>query len=173
MWHFPEIESNISNLDATYTTFLSCFSSLLVNSLRISRNRRHGGGADGSSAASLLFCTANRIPARCKTIIASRFLTASNPNDSANRFANSYWIKLNFELVFGNVFVVTNADYLQIGKRLGTFRHIYWIVRCLHIFVRGHQTQDHGECTIYFADFTCFAHGRFYDVAVFVVTLQN
>lgn len=73
----------------TYTTFLSCFSSLLVNSFRISKNSKQGGGADGSSATSTLFCTANRIPALCKTIIASRFLTASKPNESANRLANS------------------------------------------------------------------------------------
>lgn len=82
----------------TYTTFLSCFNSLLVNSFRISRNSRHGGGADGSSTASLLLWTANRIPARWSEMIASRFFMASKPNDSANRFANS-WNKPNQELI--------------------------------------------------------------------------
>lgn len=72
----------------TYTTRLSCFNNLLVNSVKISKNARCGGGLVGSSRRSV-FLTANKIPARCKDAIASRFLTASKPNDNANRFASS------------------------------------------------------------------------------------
>lgn len=123
-------------LGKTYTTFLSCFSSLLVNSFRISKKRRHGGGADGSSTASMLFCTANNIPARCSAMIASRFFTASKPKDNANLFANSYDRKEKLKQSC-NMFIVCLFTcelichgyilivYLQINEGLRAFRHIY------------------------------------------------
>lgn len=72
----------------THTTRLSCFSSLLVNSVKISRNGRFGGGPVGSSLFSRGF-TENRIPSLCRAVMASRFFTASKPKDRANLFASS------------------------------------------------------------------------------------
>lgn len=57
--------------------------------MSISKNGKLGGGPNGSSKDSFEL-TANNIPARCKAVIASRFLTASSPKDNANLFANSY-----------------------------------------------------------------------------------
>ena len=45
------------------TTFLSCLRSLFVNSVRISKNGKFGGGPDGSSLFSIGF-TETKIPSR-------------------------------------------------------------------------------------------------------------
>ena len=65
------------------TTFLSCFKSLLVNSVSISRKGRLGGGPLGSSLFSIGL-TETKMPSRWSWATASRFFRASNPNESAN-----------------------------------------------------------------------------------------
>ena len=65
------------------TTFLSCFKSLLVNSVSISKNGRLGGGPLGSSLFSIGL-TETKMPSRWSWATASRFFRASNPNESAN-----------------------------------------------------------------------------------------
>lgn len=72
----------------TYTTLLSCFSNLLVNSFKISKKGKREGALVGSSHSSTAV-TLNNIPLLCKAVTASRFFTASKPKDKAKRFANS------------------------------------------------------------------------------------
>lgn len=63
--------------------------------------------------------------------------------------------------------------YFQISELLRILLHINCVVDRLNVFVRGHQTQYHCQCAIDLVDFTCFAHCRFDDVTVFVVTLSK
>lgn len=87
---FIKINSiNSLNKNYTYTTRLSCLRSLFVNSDKISRKDKLGGGPVGSCSIPSGGVIAKRTPARCKAVIASRFFTASKPNDKANRFASS------------------------------------------------------------------------------------
>lgn len=70
----------------SYIILLSCFNSLLVNSISISKKGKFGGALAGSSNVSE---TANSTPSRCSAVIASLFLRASKPKERAKRLANS------------------------------------------------------------------------------------
>ena len=69
-------------------TFLSCLSSLPVNSVRISRKARLGGAPPASLGFSRGLA-ATRIPSLCRLATASRFFRASNPKLRLNLFASS------------------------------------------------------------------------------------
>lgn len=71
------------------TMRLSCFSSLFVNSAAISRNAKLGGGPVGSFGFSS-GVVAKRTASRWRAVIASRFLSASRPNERAKRFDSSW-----------------------------------------------------------------------------------
>lgn len=62
---------------------------MFVNSDKISKKERLGGGPVGSCSIPSGGVIANKTPALCNAVIASRFFTASKPNDKANRLANS------------------------------------------------------------------------------------
>lgn len=71
-------------LKVAITWRLSCRSNLFENSANGSRNNKLGGGE-----CPFWSNAANDMPARCRATNASRFFTASSPNITENRFANS------------------------------------------------------------------------------------
>ena len=145
------------------TTFLSCLSSLFVNSETISRNAMLGGGPVGSLGFSM-GVTEKRIPSRWSCVTASRFFRASRPKESANLgrrrriITHGSFLLCYVQLLpFGQFFERVELDRLPVDLGL--------LLQLVELFELEDESVDHGLGAVHLVVLASLAQSCLYNIA--------